>query len=225
MIWDDIDRWLNATPLLALGLIVLAAMVSAVLVGVALRRFTDRRDAMRGAPAAEGLEGIMVSAILALMALLMAFTYSIVLGRFEDRRALVLEEANAIGTVYLRAQLLEPPHRERISRLLVDYTGVRVALAQSTRTRNADLIAQNDRLVTALWAATMAAYPSIKEPGLSAQFLQSMNGLLDLDTSRKMARVVHVPAEVFLVVFVFLVATTASSATCWSVAGAGLSSA
>lgn len=207
MTWDAFDRWLTTTPLVALGLLVPAAMGLAIVAGVALRKVANRRDAMRETPAGEGLEGIMASAILGVMALLMGFTFAIVLNRFEDRRILVLEEANAIGTVYLRAQLLEQPHRERISRLLTDYTGVRLALSQSTPAKNADLIARNDRLVTQLWAATMAAYPSIKEPGLSNRFLECVNGLIDLDTSRKMARVVHVPAEVFFTVFMFLVAT------------------
>jgi hypothetical protein len=207
MTWASFDLWLTKTPLTLLGLLVLAAMALAIGAGMALRKATDRRNAARGAPVAEGLEGIMVSAILGLMALLMGFTFAIVLNRFEDRRELVLQEANAIGTVYLRTQLLEEPHRTRISKLLVEYTDQRIVLAKSAPGENAFLIARNDRLITQLWAATMSAYPSIKEPGLASRFLECMNGMIDLDTSRKMARGVHVPAEVYFTVFVFLVAT------------------
>jgi hypothetical protein len=209
MTWDQIDRWLSHTPLGLLGVIIPAFLSLAVAAGIGLRRLSPRRDPTRKMSGGEMLEGAMVSAILGLMALLIGFTFSIVLNRFEDRRALVLEEANAIGSAYLNAQLLEQPHRARISRLLFDYLDNRIAFAKSAPGRNAALLIRNDRLVTDLWAATVAAYPTMTEPGLSGRFLECMNGLIDLDTSRKMARSIHVPAEVFFVVFVFLVAAAA----------------
>jgi len=51
------------------------------------------------------------AALLGLLALLLGFTFSMALTRFDTRKELVLEEANAIGTTYLRARLLPPPHR------------------------------------------------------------------------------------------------------------------
>lgn len=54
---------------------------------------------------------------------------SLAVERFETRRALVLEEANAIGTTYLRTQMFDQPHRDRISLLLVAYTDNRIAIA------------------------------------------------------------------------------------------------
>lgn len=209
MFWAHVDRWLYTTPIALLGVIIPVVLAAAVFAGIAARRLSDRRDAARDAPVAEGLEGVMVSAVLGLMALFMGFTFSLVLNRFDDRRSLVLQEANAIGTVYLRAQLLEQPHRARIGELLIRYTDTRIALAKGSRGQTTDLMAGNDRLLTDLWAATVAAYPSMREPGLSGRFLESMNALIDLDTSRKMARLVHVPAPVYLVLFVFLAAAVA----------------
>ena len=57
--------------------------------------------------------------ILGLLALLTGFTFSIAIGRFETRRELVLEHANAVGTAYLRVQLLPEPHLARMSGLIV----------------------------------------------------------------------------------------------------------
>jgi hypothetical protein len=59
-----------------------------------------------------------VSAVLGLLALLLGFTFAMAVDRFEQRRTLVLDEVNAISTAYLRTQLLQAPHRERIGKLL-----------------------------------------------------------------------------------------------------------
>lgn len=205
MSWDYVDEWLIPAPLGLLAVGVLVLMTLAVGTGMALRRVSDRRDAAREAPAAEGLEGVIVSAVLGLLALLIAFTFSMVLSRFEIRRDLVLQEANAIGTVYLRAQLLEEPHRARVSRLLVAYTDNRIALAEAAPGGAPARLAQNDRLITDLWAATAAAMITIKDPGVSNAFLVAMNSLIDLDTARKVSRAVHLPAEVFAVLLGFLI--------------------
>lgn len=207
MILDRLDGWLRDAPLASVGAALLVVMAVAVVVGMALRRMSDRRAA-GAATGGDGLEAVIVSAVLGLLALLMGFTFSIVLNRFEDRRDLVLQEANAIGAVYLRAQLLEAPHRERISRLLVAYTDNRIALAKGPQGQNADLLARSDLMLTDLWAATSAASRTVGDPGLTGQFLASVNAVIDLDTSRKVARTVRVPAQVFLALFVFLFAAS-----------------
>jgi hypothetical protein len=203
MTLDQFDGWLRDAPLAMVGAALLASMAVAIIAGMALRRVSDRRaagDTVEG----DGLEGVIVSAVLGLLALLMGFTFSIVLNRFEGRRDLVLQEANAIGTAYLRAQLLDAPHRERISGLLVAYVDNRLALATTPRARNAPLLARNDLALTDLWAATTAATPAIGNAGVTGQFLASVNAVIDLDASRKVARTVRVPPAVFLTLFVFL---------------------
>ena len=205
MSWDYVDDWLIRAPLglLAVGVPVLMAI--AVAAGMALRTASDRRDPAREASAGDGLEGVIVSAVLGLLALMIGFTFSIVLSRFEVRRDLVLQEANAIGTVYLRAQLLEEPHRARVSQLLVAYTDNRITLAKAMPGSAPTLLAQNDRLITDLWSATAAAVDTIKNPGVANAFVVSMNSLIDLDTARKVARSVHLPAEVFVVLLCLLI--------------------
>ena len=81
----------------------------------------------------DGQEGYVVSAVLGLLALMLGFTLAMAVDRYETRRALVLEEANAIGTTYLRAQLFGEPHRARLSKLLVEYNDNRLALALARR--------------------------------------------------------------------------------------------
>jgi hypothetical protein len=115
------------------------------------------------------------------------------------------EEANAIGTTYLRTQMLEPVDRARISQMLVDYTDNRIALAKAPRDQVEPLLAKNDQMLTDLWTATLAAWPSIKGLDFSSSYLETMNNMIDLDAARKAARLARVPSAVFFVLFVYVI--------------------
>ena len=199
--------WFDAAPLLLLAVGAAVLMVVALSVGMALRNWSDRRPRTHDQASGEGMEGVFVSAVLGMLALLMGFTFSIALNRFEDRRALVLQEANSVGTTFLRTQLLDEPHRTRISGLLVAYTDNRIALGEAAPDRRPPLRAANDRLINDLWAATSAASASLQDRGLTTPFLTSMNELIDLEAARRVARGVKVPTEVFMILFVYLVVT------------------
>ncbi len=201
-----LSKWVDGAPLAVLGAVGLVLMVFAVLGGAKLRSRHDRlQTATNGLE--DGQESYIVSAVLGLLALLLGFTFALAVDRYETRRALVLEEANAIGTAYLRTQLLDEPHRARISGLLVDYTDNRLALAVAGPAKAAPFLVGNDRLITELWAATSSAFTTIKGLDFSSAYLDSMNALIDLDASRKVARTVHVPTEVFVVLITYIVVT------------------
>lgn len=201
---EVLKGWLDGAPILILGIVVIILMIAAVAIGVVLKR---RRKVGDGdTEDAEG-EGYIVSGVLGLLALLMGFTFALAVDRFEIRRSLVLEEANTIGTTYLRTQLLEEPHRSRISGLLIDYAENRVALGTSEARNSPERLAANDRMLTELWAATSSAFQSIKGLDFSSAYLDSMNALIDLDASRKAARTVHVPTEVFVVLVIYMIVT------------------
>src|SRR3954452_11316694 len=70
------------------------------------------------------------SAMLGLLALMLAFTFSMALSRFEARRDAVLNEANSIGTTALRARLLPDPHRSETLKLLREYVQIRLEIVQ-----------------------------------------------------------------------------------------------
>ncbi|RJF93847.1 hypothetical protein D3876_06055 [Sphingomonas cavernae] len=188
------------------GLAIFGGMLAASVIGWALRWRHDR--GMVAEVVAEDKEssqqGFMVSAVMGLLALLVGFTFSLAIERFDTRRSNVLNEANAIGTTYLRAQLLQEPHRARISKFLSDYTDTRFELA-TTRPGPAQkpLLETSDRLVVDMWSATVAAFPTIRPYDFSSSFLETMNNLIDMDAARKAARQSHVPAEVFLVLFLY----------------------
>ncbi|MBO9709079.1 MAG: hypothetical protein J7521_12795 [Caulobacter sp.] len=209
MNWQGFDSWLTHTGIGWIALLLFAAMCLAAVVGALILRLTRAGKAADGDKDDDNGQGYIVSAVLGLLALLMGFTFSLAIDRFDARRLLVIEEANAIGTAYLRAQLLTEPHRARMTDLLVRYTDTRIALAKA-RPASAEqnrLLRTNDALLTDIWAATSASFDSIKGLDFSSTYIDSINTLIDLDASRKAARGARVPTEVFAVLFIYLVTT------------------
>jgi hypothetical protein len=193
-------EWISLLPIPILTVLLLAAALGAAYFGHWLRV----RSAGFGS---DGQEGYIVSGVLGLLALMLGFTLAMAVDRFDARRSLVLEEANAIGTTYLRAQLLGEPHRTRLSNLLVDYTDNRIALATANRADLRALLANNDRMLTDLWAATSAAFDSVSNLDFSSAFVETVNNVIDLDAARKASRLAHVPAEVLMLLSVYIIVT------------------
>ena len=99
---------------LELGLLVFGIVLGTTLLGVFLgRRLRAHADALR-----EPL-GVLQAALLGLVALILAFGLTMAVGRYDARRAAVVDDANAIGTTYLRAQTLREPIRTRSLETLV----------------------------------------------------------------------------------------------------------
>lgn len=201
---------LATMPILLLGLILLVIVVALSWAGMQIGNRASARASGARDDRDEDVNGAIIPAVLGLLALLLGFTFALAVDRFETRRALVLEEANAIGTAYLQAQILPQPHRERVSALLVRYTDNRVVLARADtpETRRARLLA-NDKTVNEIWAATLAGFDSIKGLDMSSAFVSSINAVIDLDTSRKTGRMAHVPEEVFWVLIVYVLVAAA----------------
>jgi hypothetical protein len=196
--------WFDKLPILLSALLLLASMIVAGTLGHTFRKRMERSAAATEKTSDAGSEGYIVSAMLGLLALLLGFTFSLAVERFETRRGLVLQEANAIGTSYLRTQALAEPHRSRMSAILKAYTENRVTLAE-TPTR--ELLATNDRLLTDLWSATLAANDTLTASPFSVSLLSTVNEVIDMDASRKAARRVRVPAEVLIVLWTYIVVT------------------
>jgi hypothetical protein len=110
--------WVQGHPTWLLGLFLLGAMVGASWFGASFTllrgRFRDEESGMT-----ETQQGHVLTSVYTLVGLLFAFTFGMAIDRFEQRRALVLQDANAIETLYADAQLLPEPHRGRFSNLLV----------------------------------------------------------------------------------------------------------
>ena len=129
--------------------------------------------------------GITVGALLSLTGFLLAFTFSMVNARFEDRRQTVLTEANAIGTAYLRTDLLPEPYGAEARELLREYIEYRIVTHafSSTDPEVEEVIAKSEGLQSDLWAIATEVAQSAPTP-ISAYFVQSINDVIDIHSVR-----------------------------------------
>lgn len=141
------------------------------------------------------------AAILGVLGLLLGFTMSMAVSRFEARKQLVLEEANALGTSYLRTALLSAPEGPEIASLLRQYINVRVeyGTAGNDVARIDSLLAETVRLQNELWARAVAYAQKDSNPVRAGYLLQSLNQVIDLESARRMALQNHVPESVIYV--------------------------
>lgn len=198
---------LSSLSIPAIAMVSLGLMVLSAALGHLLRRLHDRRSREKSHESEPSVaqEGYLIGGAMGLLGLLLAFSFGMVINRYEVRRDLVTKEANAIGTSYLRAQFLDEPHRTRLSNLLVAYTENRIKLATAAD-RNAYL-PTNDRLLIEIWAAVRAARESALQHGMTTTLLNTYNDVIDLDTERKIAWDLRVPDEVLVLVAVYLFIT------------------
>jgi hypothetical protein len=138
--------------------------------------------------------------ILGVLGLLLGFTMSMAVARFEARKQLVLEEANAIGTAYLRTQLLAAGEGREIADLLREYANIRVPREDSRDVYEHILSARQEsaRLQDAFWHR--AASYGQKEPIQTRLLLQSLNEVIDADAARWTAFQNHVPETIIYVI-------------------------
>ena len=123
----------------------------------------------------------MVAATLALLAFMLAFTFGLAVSRFDVRRRLVIDEANAIGTTYW-ARLLPEPYREEVRKLLREYVSVRLdAIRPESLSQS---ISRSEELQSQLWS--QAATVEEKNPGsiVVVLFIGSLNEVIDLHAKR-----------------------------------------
>ena len=162
-------------------------------------RFAHSRQ-LRAQEEKESPVGGMVGATLGLLAFMLAFTFGLAGSRFEDRRQILLSEANAIGTTYLRAAMLPEPMRTEAQNLLRDYVDVRLEGVQQPGNLE-QAIARSEELQNRLWSLAVAAAEKDRSP-ITGLFVQSLNEVIDLHATRIMAGLrSRVPAVIWIVLY------------------------
>src|SRR5215467_13703757 len=179
-----------------LGLVFLALMVAASEVGF---RFGHKPGKQTSEHTKSNISTVEAG-ILAVLGLLLGFTMSMAVTRFEVRKHLVLEEANAIGTAHLRTQLLPAAEGKEIADLLRAYTNVRVPPGDGRDVYEQIIAARQEsaRLQSEFWQRAVAY--GQREPIRAGLLLQSLNGVIDLDAARWLAFQDHVPETVIYVI-------------------------
>ena len=154
---------------------------------------------------AESGVGTVVGAALGLLGFLLAFVTNIAIGNFDQRRELVVSEANAIGTTYLRAGYIPDPFGVETRELLREYVNLRIiALDRESRVM---AITRSEQIHDELWL--LAEEVAKKDPGPTiALYLSSINEVIDLHTERINAELGYrVPPTIMLGLFVVAVMT------------------
>ena len=183
--------------ILALSIVLFIGMLVSIEIGrrIGIARLAHDPDGLaKGISASDG-------AVFGLLGLMIAFTFSGAASRFEARRHLVTEEANAIGTAYLRIALLPEDAQPELQKLFRQYVDLRLETyahpedQQATEAKFAESVAVQEMI----WAK---AVNGVQRPDVKgrpeAVVLPAMNAMFDIAATRKAATMNHPPVAIFL---------------------------
>ena len=184
-------------PLWLFGVLFLAALIVAREIGKVVR------DRMRGADATTD-DTFAMTSVLGLLALLIGFTFSIALSRYDARRELVVNEANAIGTTWLRADLMAAADRERMQDVLRRYVDARIAFGNA-RSADDEVVAyrRTEALHGELWSVMLAGIAPFRDTERASLIVSTTNESIDLAATRFTARQSHIPPRILRMLGMF----------------------
>lgn len=189
-------RFPTGLHLWLVGVFLLAVMRVASEIGFRLGRHSRARNDADTKPWIAAVEG----ALFGVLALLLGFTVSMAVSRFDARRVLLLEEANAIGTVYWRTQLLPAPANSEMVGLLREYVDARLQFDRSSSAQDFRVARDRaDKLQNELWSRGVAFAAKDPRSVTAGLVLESLNQTFDLETARWAAFNARVPQTVILV--------------------------
>lgn len=179
--------------LFAIGL--LAGMILLLELG---RRLGRQRQGTHEEGARAGL-GAVEGAVFALLGLLIAFTFSGAASRFDARRQLIVQEANAIGTAWLRLDLLPPGAQPELRDLFRGYLDTRLAAYQKLPDIEAAFaeLSKASALQGEIWHKAVGACQESPDP-LKVQVIPALNEMFDIANTRTMAAQTHPPIIIFV---------------------------
>lgn len=141
------------------------------------------------------LIGGIGGATLGLLGLLLGFTLSMAISRWDARHDVIVDEANAIGTLWLRAGLLEPDARDEFRNTISAYLETRIALGDMNASlpELQALRAESEALQPRLWSAVEAANTPGRSPAVLTAVINATNDVIDLHELRLSSVTNHLP--------------------------------
>jgi hypothetical protein len=154
---------------------------------------------MAGGGSAKGLSAVE-GAVYGLLGLLLAFTFSGAASRYEARRHLIVEEANAIGTAYLRLDLLSAGPRDVLQEKFRRYVDSRLDFYSKIQDPEAarQSFDKSVELQGMIWREAVAAGPTAPISQAPMLLLPALNQMIDITTTRAVALHLHPPAIIYL---------------------------
>lgn len=144
----------------------------------------------------------VVAATLGLLAFMLTFTFGLAGSRFENRRQLVLEEANAIGKTYLRAGYLDEPERSNIRKLIREYVSLKLTPLSTSDTQS--FLEKADRIQDELWDETLVVAKKSPTSPRDALFIQAVSDVIDYHSKRLLEGFISPIPTIIWVALVFL---------------------
>jgi uncharacterized membrane protein/uncharacterized membrane protein (Fun14 family) len=185
---------LNQTPLWLISIL--------FFVGLMIAKTLGGWFGAKGSAEASSYDHIL-SGVMGLLALLIAFTFGMALDRYETRRELVVAEANAIGTAAMRVGLLDPPREARLAELYRRYAETRLRYGLAGAAEKPSHEAASSELGDRIQTETLEAVRPIRETPLAAVIVTSVNDVQDLRAAREAAIASQLPATVVVSVGVY----------------------
>lgn len=178
-----------------LVVLILVALPLAVFVGFHLGDLEYRRRGYDKFPPAKVPGGTTLGAMLALLGLLLGFAFSSALGWREARQSALVEEAKAISTAFLMADLLDDPGRTDLQTRILAYAQTRLATASDTRSREAwnTFLARTLNAQADIWPATLRALDKEPSDPIRAAIAGKVTDLLDAHTQRIASAAEQIP--------------------------------
>jgi hypothetical protein len=194
---------MDALPIGAVFAATILVVVFAIEGGYRLGRAARRRSEDEK----ESPVSAIAATILALLAFIMAFTFGIVSDRYDARKTLVREEANAIRTAWSRSDFLPEPDRGEAVGLLRNYVGRRLAAVQSNdlaQVRAA--VVESERIQRRLWEMAVVNARKDMNSDVAALYIESLNELSNIHASRvNVGLQARMPAGIWLALYALLV--------------------
>ncbi len=191
---NDARLWILSLPI-GLFCLMVAATVTGHRVAVARSRRADAAEAV-GTSAVD-------AAVLGLLGLLIAFWFSSAGTRLDMRRSLIVEEANAIGTAWLRLALLPEDVQPVVRALFREHVDVRIEQAPATRPdASTRLAARGQEVQSAIWRQAVDAAPRCESDQAAVLLLSSLNEMFDAATRHQAAYDAHTPTLILVLVLV-----------------------
>jgi len=158
----------------------------------------------------KALTGSIQASILGLLALLLGFTFSMSMQRYDNRSMALIDEANAIGTAALRVQLLPEHYQQEANDLLSKYVESRIEMSQLDLAKSKQRSNYNSQIIELqkdLWSLAVSATNDDPRPVTSGAFVKSLNDLIDSQGKRNALLQMHVPEVVLILLFLVFISS------------------
>jgi hypothetical protein len=188
-------------------IILFVVILSCFEIGWKVRHSHKKRDE----PDADSGLGAIDGAVFGLMGLLIAFTFTGAAARFETRRDLIVQETNAMGTAWLRLDLLPSDAQSIVRAEMRDYVDSRIdlfRLVSYDQVAAEKEFARGIALQQKIWSDSATALKQQGSPAATSLLLAALNDMIDITTTRYVAMLTHPPLAIYIVLGFFVLASS-----------------